>query len=207
MLAQQERETGKLTYRLRLKINAASVPNGKRVTARTPAVRKAIGIPHISTFSSLKHHTGYTALPYARASPNVLGMIHWHKLLLLIDGRSGMYLMTNMATSKLNIGWKGAHGRMITANGNRSDLTKVAESMPLNIDHIVIPVTIFFAPSGSKQVILGCDRAPYAGKCDRNLVNGSCEITILAMNGSEQVTFITTFLENITDRFASCSGT
>jgi len=42
--------------------------------------------------------------------------------------------------------------------------------------------------------------------CVRNLDNGSCEITIAAIDGSEQVTFVATFSGDKKDTFASSLG-
>ena len=78
--------------------------------------------------------------------------------------------------------------------------------MPVSVHGIVIPVPIFLARSGSEQVILGRPWETYARKCERNLDDGSCEITISAVDGSEQVTFVTTFPGDNRDRFASSSG-
>jgi len=66
-----------------------------------------------------------------------------------------MYVMSEEVTRYLNIGWKCADWKMITADGNQLDLTKVAESVPVNVHGIVIPVSIFLAKSKSEQVILG----------------------------------------------------
>jgi len=95
---------------------------------------------------------------------------------------------------------------MVTANGNRSDLSNMAEFVPVKGHGIVIPVPIFFAKSGSKQVILGRRWESYPRKCDRNLDDGSCEITIFAVDGSELVTIVATFEGEKRDRFASSSG-
>jgi len=81
---------------------------------------------------------------------------------------------------------------MITADGNRSDLSKVAESVPVNAHGIVISVCIVLAKSASEQVILGCPCEPDARECERKLDDGSCEIIILAVDESEQVTFVAT---------------
>jgi len=114
--------------------------------------------------------------------------------------------MSTEVARALNIGWKCADCRMITANGNRSDSSKVAESVPITVHGIVIPRPIFSAKSGSKQIIVGRPWETYARKCEGNLDDGSCEITISAVDGSEQVTFMATFLGDKRDRFASSSG-
>jgi len=95
---------------------------------------------------------------------------------------------------------------MITADGHQSDLSKVAESMPVNFHDIVIPVPIFLARSRSEQVFMGRPWETYARKCERNQHDGSCEITISAIDVSEQVTFVPTFPGDKRDRFASNSG-
>jgi hypothetical protein len=76
----------------------------------------------------------------------------------------------------------------------------------VNVHGIVIPVPIFLARSGSKQDILGRPWQTYTQKCERNMDNGSLEITISAVDGSEQVTFVATFPGDKRDRFASSSG-
>jgi hypothetical protein len=206
ILARQERETGELTFRFLPKAKTVSVPKDKRVTARTPAAPKKIGIAHVSAFSGLKDLAGYTEFRYARASPTVLGKIHGHELPMLIDGGSEICVMSEEIARELSMGWKRADWKMITADGNRSDLSKVAESVPVNVHDIVIPVLIYLARSGSEQVILGRPWETYARKCERNLDDGSCEITISGVDGSEQVTFVATFPGDKRDRFASSSG-
>lgn len=120
-----------------------SVHKDKRVAARTPAPQKIIGIAHISTFSGVKDHAGYTEFQYARASPTVLGMIHGHQLPLLIDGGSEICMISEEVARELNIRWKRADWKMITADANQSDLSKVTECVPSNIHAIVIPVPMF----------------------------------------------------------------
>jgi hypothetical protein len=132
-----------LTFRLLPKAKTVSVPKDKRVTARTPAASKKIGIVHISAFSGLKDLAGYTEFCYARDSPTVFGKIHGHKLPMLIDGGSKICVMSAEVARELNIGWKHSEWKMITADGNRSDLSKVEESMPVRVHGIVIPVPIF----------------------------------------------------------------
>jgi hypothetical protein len=71
ILGRQERETGKLTFRLLPKAKMVSVPMNKRVTIRIPAAPEKIGIAHVSTFSLLKRPAGYTEFRYVRASATV----------------------------------------------------------------------------------------------------------------------------------------
>jgi hypothetical protein len=125
---------------------------------------------------------------------------------MLIDGGSEICVMSEEVARELNIGWKHADWKMITADGNRFDLSKVAESVPVNVHGIVIPVPIFLARSGFEKVIMGRPWETYAPKCERNLDDGSCEITISAVDGSERVTFVATFLEDKLDRFARSLG-
>ena len=93
---------------------------------------------------------------------------------MLIDGGSEICVMSAEVARELNIGWKRADWNMITADGNRSDLSTVAESVPVDVHGIVIPVPIFLARSGSRQVIFGRPWESYARKCERNLDDGSC---------------------------------
>jgi len=51
--------------------------------------------------------------------------------------------MSEEVARELNIGWTRADWKMITADGNRSYLSKVAESVPVNVHGIIIPVPIF----------------------------------------------------------------
>ena len=115
-------------------------------------------------------------------------------------------MISKEVARELNIGWKFADWEVIPANGNQSDLSKVAESVPVNVHGIVIPVPIFLAKSGCEQVILGRPWETYTRKCERNLDNSSCEITISAVDGSEQVTFVATIPGDKRDRVASSSG-
>jgi len=122
-----------------------------------------------------------------------------------IDGGSEIWVMSGEVARELNIGWKRANWTMITAGGNRFDLSKVAESLPVNVPGIVIPVPIILAKSGSEQVIFGRPLETYPQKCQRNMEDGSCEITDSAVDGSDQVTFVATFPGDKMDRFASSS--
>jgi len=142
-----------LTFRLLPKAKTVSVPKGKQVTARTLGAPKKIRIAYISAFSSLKDRAGYTEIRYARASPIVLGKIHWHKLPRLINGRSEICVLSEEITRELNLWLKSADWKMITANGNWSDLPKVAETMLVNIHRIIVSVPIFLAKSRSKLVV------------------------------------------------------
>jgi len=107
------------------------------------AAPKKIGIAHVAAFSSLKDHAGYTEFRYARASPTIAGTIHGHELLTLIDSGSEICVMRKEVARVLNFWWKRADWKMIIADGNWSDLSKVAESVPINVHGIVIPVPIF----------------------------------------------------------------
>jgi len=125
---------------------------------------------------------------------------------MLIDGGSEICVLSEEVASELNIGWKRADWKMITAYGNRSDLSKVAEAVPVNVHGIVIRVPIFLARSGSEQDILGRPWETYTRKCERNLDDGSCEITMSAVDGSEKVMFVATFPGDKRDRFPSSLG-
>jgi hypothetical protein len=125
---------------------------------------------------------------------------------MVINGGSEICVMCEEVTREVNVGWKRTDWKMITADGNRSDLEKVAESVPVNVHGIIIPVPIVLAKSGSEQGILGGPREPQNRKCERNLDDSICEIAIPAFNESQQVTFVTTFPHAKRDRFASSSG-
>ena len=92
---------------------------------------------------------------------------------------------------------------MITAGGNHSDLTKVAESVPIEVHGVTLSVPVFLAPTGSGQVILSRPWEVHASKCERDLDDGSCGITITAVNGTKQVTFVATYPGDRRDRFAT----
>jgi len=144
-----------LTFQLLPKAKTVSVPKDKRVTARTPAAPKKMGLTDVSAFSGLKDYVGYIEFRYARASPTILGKIHAHELPMLIDGGSEICVMSQEVARELNIAWKRADWKMITADGNRSDVSKVAEFVPVKVYGIVIPVPLCLAKSGSEKVILG----------------------------------------------------
>jgi len=182
-----------------------SVPIDKQGSRRTLAAPTKIGIADISGFSGLQDDARYTQFRYTRASPTVLRKMHGHELPMLIDGGSGICVMSEEVARELIIRWKSADQKMITANGNQSDLSKVAECMPINVHGIVIPEPILLAKFGSEWIILGCPCETYAWKCERNRKDGSCEITISAVDGSEQVTFFATFQGDKRDGFASSS--
>jgi hypothetical protein len=82
----------------------------------------------------------------------------------------------------------------------------VSEAVLIEVHGIVIHVPVFLAASGSVQVILGCPWDTYACKCERNLDDGSCKITITAVDGLEQVMFVATYLGDQRDWFASNLG-
>jgi len=90
----QERETGELTFRLPPEARTQSVPNAKRVVARSLAAQQDIGIAYVSAICSLNDHTGYTKLRYAIASPSVPTMIHAHQLPMLNNGGSDICRMS-----------------------------------------------------------------------------------------------------------------
>jgi len=125
---------------------------------------------------------------------------------MLIDGGSEICVMHEWITRELNIRWKRANWKLITANGNGSDLPKVAESVPVHVDGIVIPVPVFLAISGSEEVILGRHWETYTRKCERNLNAGSCEISIPAVDESVQVTFVAIFQRESGNRLVSSLG-
>jgi len=125
---------------------------------------------------------------------------------ILIDVGSEMVVISEEVTRELNIGWKHANWKMITVDGNRSDLTNMVECVPDNVDSIVILIQMSEAQSCSEYVMLGHPCDTYAQKNGRNLVNRNRHITISAINASEQVTFVTMDLGDKRDRFHSSSG-
>ena len=94
---------------------------------------------------------------------------------------------------------------MITTDGNLSDLMRVAESVPVSVHGIVIPVHTVLAQSGCEPVILAHPWETSTRKCERNLDHGRYKITISAVDGSEQVTFnlVATFTGDKRDTLAT----
>jgi hypothetical protein len=56
-------------------------------------------------------------------------------------------MMSEEVPREFNIGWKHADWKTITADGNQSNLPKVAVSVQVNVHGIIIPVPIFVAKS------------------------------------------------------------
>lgn len=105
--------------------------------------------------SGLKEYVEYTDIGYARASQNVARKIDGHKLPMLITGISEIGLMGEEVATELNIRWECAEWKKIKADGICPDLRKQTQTVPVNKHSTVIPVPVFFAKSGSKQIILG----------------------------------------------------
>ena len=127
------------------------------------------------------------------------------ELLIFLDGGCEIYVISEEVTRESHIGWKCANRKMITADGNQFDLTQVAESVHINLHGIVISITIILEKSGSKQVRLGHPWDTHRRNCERNLENGSPEITIPVVDESEQVVFNTTVPGHMRDRVTSSS--
>lgn len=127
-----------------------SDPESNLVAARMLATPKTIIKADSSACSSLKDQIGYTNFQCTKVSPTIPGQRHKHELCLLIDEVSEICLMSDEGASKLNTGWKRAIGKLITADGRWSYLTKVVVSMPVNVHHIIIPMSILQAKSGSE---------------------------------------------------------
>jgi len=66
---------------------------------------------------------------------------------------SEIHMIGEEVTWELIVGLIYADWKMITADGNQCDITKVAESMAVNI-YYIIPVSILSAKSASVQVTL-----------------------------------------------------
>jgi hypothetical protein len=124
---------------------------------------------------------------------------------MFIDGGCEICVTSEEVAKELNIGWICANWKMITDDGNPSDLSNVGESLPFKVHIIVIPMPILSARSGSEHVILDCCCETYARKWERNFDDGRCMFTLSAGDGSEQVTFVTTFPGDNRDRFTSSS--
>jgi hypothetical protein len=94
-------------------------------------------------------------LRYATPSPTILGKKHWDGLPILINGGFEICVIREEVTRQFNIERKHSGWMMITADGNQSDVTKVAVSLPVNVQGIIIPVPFFVATSTSEEDIPG----------------------------------------------------
>jgi hypothetical protein len=103
--------------------------------------------------------------------------------------------MGTQVTRELSIGWEHADLKIITANVNWSDLMQVADSVPVNIQRIVILMLFFLAKSRSELLIFSSPWETNTSECVMNLVDGSCEITISVIDGLEQLMLVATFPE------------
>jgi len=139
-----------------------SVPTDNQVAAWSPATPTRIRIAHVTALSGLGDHTGYTAVQNGMDSTTVLERIDGCELPMLIDGRSEICAMNEEVARELNISCKHADWKMITADGNWSNSMKVAQSIPLNGHGIIIPMPLFLAQSGFKQIIFGHAWETYA---------------------------------------------
>jgi len=74
---------------------------------------------------------------------------------------------------------------MSTNDGNWSELTKVGESVPINVQGIIISVPIILAKSGSEPVIMGHPAETHPQKYETNLDARGCEIAISAVDWLE----------------------
>lgn len=81
-------------------------------------------------------------------------MIDQYQLPILNNGGSVICIMSEDFPRKLKIEWKSAHWKMITVDGNWSELTKVATFILVNVHGIVIPVPVIVTNLGSEQAIL-----------------------------------------------------
>jgi hypothetical protein len=62
---------------------------------------------------------------------------------MLSDGQSGICMMSDEVTRDLNTGWKCVNWMMITADGNQTDLSKMTESVPVDVNGIAISMLFF----------------------------------------------------------------
>ena len=173
------------------------------MVARPPPKPKNAGVARVTSYAMNRNPKAYTEHRYARASPTVMGTIHRYDIPMQIDSGSQICVISEDVAKDLGLGWKEVEWKMITADGNRSDLTKVAESVPIEVHRVTLSVPVFLTPTGSEQVILGRPWEAQARKCERNLDDGSCEITITAADVTEQATFVATYPGDKRDRFAT----
>jgi len=106
----------------------------------------------IATFSDIVRFMDpirYTEFSYARACLILLGLMFVYMHFILIDERSEISEMSVQGARELNCGKRHADWRMILANGNLSNLTEMAAPLPLHVNGIIIPMSIFFEKSSS----------------------------------------------------------
>jgi hypothetical protein len=118
ILVHQLRELSELTFQLLSMDTMVFVHTETQDTNRTPSTQKKIGVARNSAVSVQQDQAEYTLFRYARASPTGLEKILGHKLHMLIDGQSGICMMSDEVAEDLNIGWKCVNWMMITADGN-----------------------------------------------------------------------------------------
>ena len=172
------------------------------MVARPAQKPKNAGVARVTSYATNRNPKAYNEHPYARASPTVMGRINGYEMPILIDSGSEICVISEDIAKNLGLGWKDVEGKMVTADGNRSDLTKIAESVLIEVHGFTLSVPVFLAPTVSEQVILGRPWEAHACKCERNHDDGSCEITLTAADGTEQVTFMATYPCDKPDRFA-----
>jgi len=106
----------------------------------------------IATFSDITRFIDpirYTEFWYPRACLIILRLMYVYVHLILIDERSEISVMSEQGARELNCAKRHADWRMILADGNLSNLTKVAALLPLHVNGIVIHISIFFEKSSS----------------------------------------------------------
>lgn len=165
-----------------------------------------IRLVHIYAFGGPKDHARFSEFRCTKTCSTILGTVHGHDLAILIIAGSATGLLSEEVATQSSIGWRHADCRMITADCNRSDVMKVAQSISADVYGIVISVPIIIANSVSDLIIIGhcCDT--YAEQCERTLADASVEITISTFNKSEQLMFVPTFLGDRKDTFHSSMG-
>ena len=201
LLVREDHESGEVMVRLQPKHKR--IPKKKCVVAQPHQKPKNAGKGRVTSYAMNRNPKAYNEHRYARASRMVMGRINGYEIPMLIDCGSEICIISEDITKNLGLGWKEVEWKMVMADGNRSDLNKVTESVPIEVHGVTLSVPVFLAHTRSEQVILGRPWEAHAHKCERNLDDGSCEITITAANGTKQVTFVATYSGDKRDRFAT----
>jgi len=104
ILAYHKPQISDFTLTLQPNDKTVLVPKRTHVAARTLAKIKIVRIAHVSAFSVVKDHVRYTEFGYAKALQTICSRIHPHRLPMVIDGRSGSCVFSEMVTGKSIIG-------------------------------------------------------------------------------------------------------
>ena len=97
----------------------------KRMVAQPPPKPKYAGVAVVTSYAISRNPKAYTEHRYARTSLTVMGRIHRYDIPMLIYFRSEISVLNQDMAMGLGHGWKEVEWKMVTADGNRSNQTKV----------------------------------------------------------------------------------